>query len=228
MITAYTTLQCKTAPGLDALVAVQIALGGQPYGEQRWNENLALYEQVMATQPATSGAVPTAVAAYVTATETGNGVVNQTTLTITALPLTMTDAAAGGGVKVFNFPAGRIARIGAEASLALTTTSVLASTLNAGVTCNYGVGSTTQANGTLATTEQDIVQTTNVTASATINVAGAAAAGVGAGVLASLDGRVTPIAAFLNVGVATGTDIDGDATVTVSGTVVITWAKIGT
>lgn len=173
------------------------------------------------------GVIPSAVAAYVTAEEKGDGVFHQTVLTLASLPITMRDTEQGGGSKIYTFPAGRICRLGAIGSIAVKTTSVLADTLNAGVTCNWGVGSTTQASATLATTEQDFVNVTAFTSSATINVAGATANGVGPGVLASLDGTSTNVAAFLNLAVAGATDIDADATVTVSGTVTITWASLG-
>ena len=176
---------------------------------------------------ATAGGVDSAVKASVAVAESGDGVIHQTKFTLTAMPLTLGDTAQGGGIKIYTFPKGRIKQQGAAASLAMTTTSPLASTLNTGVTCNYGVGSTTQANGTLATTEQDFVQTTNITASATINVAGAAAKGTGLSVTTSLDGTGTAIAAFLNVGVAGATDIDGDATVTITGTITLTWINLG-
>lgn len=178
---------------------------------------------------AISGSVPAGVVPYVVATETGDGVYNQTSFVLTALPITLTAATVqGGGAQIYTFPLGRICRIGAQASIAVTTTSVILDTLNGGATGNYGVGTVTQVNPTVATTEQDIVQVTAWTASTTINVAGAAAAGVGAGVLASLDGRSTAIKAFLNLGIASAGSLDADATVTVTGTVRITWAKIGT
>lgn len=160
----------------------------------------------------------------VTATET-EGIVQKTVLTFTATPITLADSSQGGGVKIYDFPEGRIAFLGAFGSIAMTTTSALASTLNAGVTCNWGVGTTVQANGTLATTEQNIIQTANITSSATINVAGAAAKSAGAAT--ALDGTATAIDAYLNIGVATGTDIDADATVTVTGSVTIHWLNLG-
>lgn len=160
----------------------------------------------------------------VTATET-EGIVQKTVLTFTDLPLTLADATVGAGVKIYDFPEGRIGILGSHGAINLTTTSVLASTLNAGVTYNWGVGSTTQANGTLATTEQNIIQTANGTASATINVAGATAKAAGAPV--QLDGTATPVDAFLNIGIATATDIDADATVLVNGSVTIHWINLG-
>lgn len=153
-------------------------------------------------------------------------VVHQTVLTLAATPITMADASAGGGVKIYDMPEGNILILGASGSIAMTTTSTLASTLNAGVTCNWGVGTVVQANGTLATTEQNIIPTTNITASATINVAGAASASRSADVV-TLNGSGTPIDVYLNIGAATGTDIDADATVTVAGTITLTWVNLG-
>ena len=173
-----------------------------------------------------AGSVPATMAPYVTVAEYGDGVFHQTVFTLAAIPLTVRDTQQGGGVKIYDFPLGRIMRIGATGTVAMTTTSVLADTLNTAVTCNWGVGSTTQASATLATTEQDFVQVTAITASATINVAGADATGVGAAVLASLDGTSTAVDAFLNAAVAGATDIDADATVTISGTVKITWINL--
>lgn len=163
--------------------------------------------------------------ATVTATESGNGTVHQTTLTLAATPVTMRDVEQGGGVKVYDFPAGRILLLGATSSIAVTTTSAVAGTLNPSVVCNYGVGSTTQANATLATTEQDMVQVTAFTSSANPTEPSAVANGFGA--LVALDGTTTPVDAFLNLAVAGATDIDGDATVTVAGTITLTWVNLG-
>jgi hypothetical protein len=126
-------------------------------------------------------------------------------------------------VKIYDFPTGLITVLNASGSVSETTTSTLASTLNAGVTYNWGVGTTTQANGTLATTEQNIIGTTNGTASATINVEAAASSSITPLTLASFNGKSTAIDAFFNVGIATATDIDGDATTTWNGTITLAW-----
>lgn len=173
-----------------------------------------------------AGSVPLAMQPYVSVAEFGDGTFHQSVFTLSAVPVTVRDTQQGGGVKIYDFPLGRIQRIGATGTVAVTTTSVLADTLNTGVTCNWGVGSTTQASATLATTEQDFVNVQAFTASATIDVAGANSTGVGPGVLASLDGTSTAVDAFLNLAVAGATDIDADATVTVSGTVKITWVNL--
>jgi hypothetical protein len=161
--------------------------------------------------------------ATVSVTEYGNGILHQTEFVLTALPLTLADATVGAGVKIYDFPEGVITILGAKGSVAETTTSVLASTLNAGVTYNWGVGTTTQASATLATTEQDIIPVTNGTASATINVAGAASKAVRTAAPVQFDGSATAKDAFFNVAIALNTDIDADATTTWTGTLTITW-----
>lgn len=169
----------------------------------------------------TDGAVSVAT---VTAAESA-GMVHKTVLTLTAVPITLADATQGGGVKIYDMPEGRILFLGAIGSVAMKTTSALASTLNASVACKWGVGTTVQASATLATTEQDVINAASITASATVNVAGAAATGVG--VLAVVDGTATPADLYLNVSVPGATDIDADATITVTGTVTITWMNLG-
>ena len=173
------------------------------------------------------GSIPSAVQAYVSAAEYGDKAFHQTVLTLTALPITMRDTEQGGGAKIYTFPEGRICKLGGIGAIAVTTTSELATTLKTGKTCNWGVGSVTQANATVATTEQDFVNVTAWTSGTTINVANAVTKGVGPGVLASHDGTTTPIAAFMNLAIAGAGDIDGDATVTVTGTITLSWVYVG-
>lgn len=162
------------------------------------------------------------------ATEYGNAFLHQTLLTLTAVPISLSDTHVGGGTQIYDFPAGRIYILGATASVAFTTTSALASTLNASSTLSWGVGSVvtgTQDSGVpIVTSQQDIVAAAAATSSATINVAGAAANSYGTA--AAFDGTTTAINAYLNVGVG-ASDIDGDATVTASGVVRITWLQLG-
>lgn len=171
-------------------------------------------------------------AATVVVAEQGNGVYRRTVLRLSNFAISLVDAHVGGGSLLYTFPAGGIYSLGGISSLAETTTSALASTLNASSTLSVGVGSvktTTQDSGTLATTEQDFVNAHALTSSATINVPGAAGAGkVTATTLLRYDGIATATAAYLNIGVPTATDIDGDATCTVSGTVVLCWIFGGT
>ncbi len=162
----------------------------------------------------------------VSAVERGDGTIHQTTLTFAATPITMRDTEQGGGVKVYDLPEGRILILGVTSTIGVTTTSALASTLNAGVTCNWGLGTVTQSNATVATTEQNLCPVTAFTSSATIDVAGAdATAALAAS--AQFDGTSTAVDVFLNLAVAGATDIDADATVTVAGDATITWINLG-
>jgi hypothetical protein len=191
------------------------------------NNNIRKYgEESLDKNTVGAGVVPIAVSGTVSAAEYGDGTFHQTVLTLTDVPVTMRDTEQGGGVQIYDFPLGSIQRLGAAGTIAVTTTSILADTLNTGVTCNWGIGSVTQSNATVVTTEQDFVNDTAFTASATIDVAGADATGVGVGVLAALDGTSTAVNAFLNLAVAGATDIDADATVTVSGEIKMTWVNL--
>jgi len=162
----------------------------------------------------------------VEALELGTDHIHTTVLTLTNTPVTVRDTEQGGGIKIYTFPKGKIVRLGAVSNLTITTTSAVAGTLNAGVTGNHGVGSTTQSSATLATTEQDFVQVTNFTSSATINVAPAAVKAYGVPSVTLLDGSSTAIALFMNVAVAGASDIDADATVVVNGTIEVHWIKL--
>lgn len=177
------------------------------------------------TVPVTTSRLGAVNGATVSAVENGNGIFHMTVLTLTALPLTLADATVGAGVKIYDFPVGMITVLSASGSVAETTTSAIATTLNSGVTYNWGVGTTTQANGTLATTEQNIINTTNGSSSTTIDVAAAASSSAQTVAPLAYNGKSTAIDAFFNVGIAGATDIDADATTTWTGTITITWIQ---
>ena len=158
-------------------------------------------------------------------TERGTDVVHKTTFTFSDMPFTIPDTGANLGIKIYTFPAGRITFIGGYSSLAITTTTTLASTLNAAAVVQTGVGTVT-GTGALSTTEQDLINEHDLTASATIDVAGATVEHFGIGQLAPHDGTSTAIAAFLNFDVTTDTEIDGDAGVTIAGTVNLYWSNL--
>lgn len=155
------------------------------------------------------------------------GVFHLTVLTLTATPITLADATAGGGVKIYDFPQGAITILGGSFVIAPTTTSTLASTLNTGVTIEVGVGTATAGAGALTTSEEDIIEGSTGPASATINVAAAAIQGCRLATPAILDGTTTAIPMHVNIGVPTATDIDGDATLTLTGAVTVVWVYGG-
>lgn len=163
----------------------------------------------------------------------GDGPIRQTVITLTNVPMAISNTTSGGGVKVYDFPAGYIAILGATGNPVWTTTSAIAGTLNASKTGNWGLGTVVQANATLATTEINVLPGTGVTpiamvSSATINVAGTATAGALSGTtVPRFDGTSTAVDLYLNLAFATDADLDADATVTVSGTLTVTWLNVG-
>lgn len=150
----------------------------------------------------------------------------QTTLTLNNVPQAVVNGTEYQGTKIYDFPQGRILIMGVTATLQQKTTSALASTLNASVTGAISLGTAAASATTLATTMVDLLPSTAFTSSATINVAGTA---VSAALAASaqFDGTTTAKDVFLNTAFATTTDVDGNATQTISGTVVITWCQLG-
>jgi hypothetical protein len=171
-------------------------------------------------------------AATVTVVEKGDGLFRQTIISFSGLAMSLSQAHVGGGTKIYTFPEGNITILGATANgITPTTTSAILTTLNGGKTLSAGVGSvqtTTQDSGTLVTTQQDIINAFAPVSSATINVAGTAANGsISASTCLRYDGTATPVAIYLNCGVPTASDIDGDATTTWSGVVTISWVYNG-
>lgn len=187
-----------------------------------WNETSGLVFSG-ATAVANIGA---ASGTGVTASEQGNGVVQKTVLSLSAAEITMRDTEQGGGLKIYDFPEGRIQILGVVGTMRMATTSVIASTLNSGVTCQWSVGTVTQANTTLATTEQDLIPVTAWTSGTTISVLNTATSAALAAT-AQFDGTTTAKDAYLNLAVAGATDIDANATVACTGTVTITWTWLG-
>lgn len=152
--------------------------------------------------------------------------------TFTNFALSITDALAYSGVKIYDFPRGKIHFKGAVSYLAFTTTSAIASTLNSGVTVSYGFGTATASNATLATTMINVLAGTGqtvptFTSSTTINVASAAVTHHTLANPIPIDGATTALDLYFNLAVPTATDIDADATLTVTGTLVIEWCNLG-
>lgn len=150
----------------------------------------------------------------------------QTTLTLNNVPQAVVNGTEYQGTKIYDLPEGRIFVLGCTATLQQKTTSALASTLNASSTGSIGIGTATASATTLATTMVDLIPATAFTSSATINVAGTAVSAALAAA-AQFDGTTTAKDVYLNTAYATTTDVDGNATQTISGTVILTWVQLG-
>ena len=154
------------------------------------------------------------------------GPVFQVTLTLNEVGQTVVNGTEYQGTKLFTFPEGRIFVLGSTATLRQKTTSTLASTLNASSTGAIALGTVTASSTTLSTTMADLLPSTAFTSSATINVAGTAVSAALAAA-AQFDGTSTAKSMFLNTAYATTTDVDADATQTISGTIVCTFVWLG-
>jgi hypothetical protein len=150
----------------------------------------------------------------------------KTTLTLDNVAQSVVNGTEYQGTKIYDFAQGRILVLGVTATLQQKTTSALASTLNASSTGAIGLGTATASATTLATTMVDLLPSTAFTSSATVNVAGTA---VSAALAASahFDGTTTAKDIYLNTAYATTTDVDGNATQTISGTIVLCWVALG-
>jgi len=198
---------------------------------------MALYEDLSVGKLTVTGGTTVGTLASVTglsATHQEMGGFIRTTLTLVDVAQTVpagATAAAFVGTKLFTFTNGRIQVHAAACTLQQKTTSVIASTINASMTCQYGLGTVTAAASTLATTMINILPGTGqtvptVTSSATINVAGTA--GSSALVVPSnFDGSGASRAVFLNSAYETDADVDAEGTQTWSGTIVIEWSNLG-
>lgn len=154
------------------------------------------------------------------------GNVHRTTLTLTDTPITVTDALAYAGLKVYDFPEGRILLLGCTASLAFAVTSVRADTINDSAAMDWALGSATASATTLATTMVDMLPKIDKTLDGVDDAYTTASTGALAAA-AQFDGTTSPIDMFLNVSFPTGTDIDADGTMTVSGAITFAWVQLG-
>ena len=190
-------------------------------------EEKRVLEAILAPGAGTAGTINGALAGL-SVQEFGSqaaGGPHTTVITMNGVPMTFRDTQQGNGVKIYTFPKGKLFRMGASAEgIQIVTTSDPATTLNASITGNFGVGSTTQASATLATTEQDIVQVTAFTSSATQGAFPAAVRGYGAPNATVLDFSSTSDIYF-NAACVTATDVDADATVKIFGVITVNWIR---
>lgn len=155
---------------------------------------------------------------------TGSGPYRRTVLTLTAMPQTITNGASEfTGTKIYDFPEGRILILGVIATLAETTTSVLATTITTATAGAYALGTVTASNASLTGTMVNLAPSTAYTSSATINVPGAAAVAALAA-SAPFDGTATAIDMFLNNSIATNS---ADGTLTWTGRIEVAWVHLG-
>lgn len=155
----------------------------------------------------------------------GTGV-NTTVITLSGVEQTVTNGTEYQSTKLYDFPEGNILILGVSGNVTQTTTSTLASTLNASSTGAISLGTAAASNVSLTSTMANVVPTTAFTSSATINVAGTAV-DLASTAVAFANGMTTAADLYLNTGFATTTDVDGNATQEFDGTIVVKWILLG-
>lgn len=177
------------------------------------------------------GSIPSAVAGYISAVEKGDpgGVIHQTVLTCTALPISIADdagVAQYGGVQIYDFPAGLLTTLGAVIDGAVTGYASLIDTFDGDVAIGTAAATT---GATLVSTEADILQSVALS-QAVAEVANCDAVSVATALTESgarwLDGTGTAKDAYLNF-VIDDNAAHGAGTATFTGTITITWINLG-
>jgi len=127
---------------------------------------------------------------------------------------------------LFTFPKCFLKVQGSIASLAQKTTSGLVSTINAGATGAWSVGTAAASSTTLSFSAANFINSNAFTSSTVINVAGDVVTD-SLGITSITDSNSSVKSLYLNSAFATTGDIDGDGTQTFSGTIIINWLNLG-
>ncbi len=157
---------------------------------------------------------------------TGRGGAFKSVFTFNGMRMSVTDALAYASQKIFDFADGKVRIKGGTSKLQFAVLTARAATINDSASLTYGLGSAAASSATLATTMQNVLAvTTRTLDGATTALSTASAADIVAA--ATLDGTTTAIDLYLNVAFATGTDIDADGTIAVTGTITLLWELWG-
>ncbi len=172
------------------------------------------------------------VANYVNLSNDLGGAFRQIKLTLRSCPLAITDALAYGSVLLLTLPEGYVTLLGAVAkNLTFTTTSAISTTLNSGVTVQFALGTAAASATTLAGTMLNVCpgvdQPPPTFVSSTVINTAPALVSERLRDIDMLDGSAAAIPVYLNIAVLTGGDIDGDATLLVDGTIILTFLMTG-
>lgn len=150
----------------------------------------------------------------------------QITLTLTDMLITVTDALAYASQKLLDLPEGRTYIKGGVASLKFGVTTDRAGTINDSAAMDWSIGTAAASNVTLAGTMLDIVAKQDHTLDGAV-AAYTALVNANVAAAAFYDGTGTAKDVYLNVSFPTGTDIDADGILKVSGKIVLNVEMMG-
>ncbi len=162
--------------------------------------------------------------ATVAVTEYGDSILHQSVLTLSDTPVTVanTTGSSFGGVKLYDFPAGRMLVLGVTADLTFNWDGTDIAADGSG---DFSMGTTITADATLAGTDVDLLPSTGLLDPFVAGV------GTGTGALAAaaqFDGTATAKDLNLNIIIDDADVADGASDIVlVSGTVRVTWINLG-
>lgn len=160
------------------------------------------------------------------AVTTGQGGSYRTVFTFAGMQVPVTDALAYAAQKIFDFADGKVRIKGGTARLQFAVLTARASTINDNAALTWSLGSAAASSATLSGTMVNVLASTG----RTLDGAGAAlstASTADIAAAATLDGTTTPVDLYLNLAFATGTDIDADGMLAVTGTITLLWENWG-
>ena len=160
------------------------------------------------------------------AVTSGQGGAFRTVFSFSAMPVPVTDALAYASQKIFDFTDGKVRIKGGTARLQFAVLSPRAATVNDNAALTWSLGSSAASSATLASTMVNVLAAT----ARTLDGSGAAlstASTADIAAAATLDGTATPVDLYLNLALPTGTDIDADGTIAVTGTITVLWENWG-
>lgn len=199
-------------------------LGGDPLNGTQGTQITATGAELNLLDGAVDG-VGAKAGALNTATE-ALGHVQKTTLTLAAQPVTITfevgDDSGHGALKLYDFPAGRILVLGVVADLSVNV-HASANIADTG-SGDLALGTTGTADGTLNSTDVDLLPSTAITDPM---VAGVGTAKGALAASAQFDGTTTAKDLYLNLAFDAGDVTTADGEALVSGTIVVTWINLG-
>lgn len=156
------------------------------------------------------------------------GLICRNTFTVANLLQNITNGTEYQSSLIWTFPSVRASMVQAYFSIAQKTTSDPTTTLNASVTGAISLGTAAASSTTLSSTMANLCSSTAFTSSATQNVAGTAVekyldANNDGSEMFVIDATASDVSVYLNTAYATTTDVDADATQTLSGTIQLYW-----
>ncbi|PBB78647.1 hypothetical protein CK218_23445 [Mesorhizobium sp. WSM3879] len=160
------------------------------------------------------------------AATSGQGGAYRTVFSFAGMQVPVADALAYASQKIFDFADGKVRIKGGTARLQFAVLTARASTINDNAALTWSLGSAAASSVTLSGTMVNVLASTARTLDG-VGTAVSTASTADIAAAATLDGTTTPVDLYLNLAFATGTDIDADGTLAVTGTITLLWENWG-